>query len=1732
MYALVKTFRTLASGMNAKREALRQHVAARSGMSMAALTLMAVLAAPQAQAVVTRLDVTVLTDGTPGPGLPSWDAAAGPGFDTGPNNGVVRTNDEFEYKVTIRTNTQADNNVRIVSTLPSNQTYWMGVPTACDGAGSNVSSDGLTLTCVVANIGPSTTRDIVFKGFVRGTARHDTQLAAPNTVVESSANGASGMAPTLNAGTLRVSAAPFYDAVVQMSYQGNPQAYGYSLQSNAAGNLNGFYHRPMVGLIGRNPSGYGRKGVEQLQGSVNVTVDLAAGFPSSALLGNWNGNAPAGQQANGTFVVGSQPVACGSAGAGRPSVVLGSSVNNHDRVVDTGGNSSASNTVPNGGSCAVAKSGQQITVTLSGMDTTMQRRPTITGGSAQNPIHESEWWVSNKTVVLWTPEDAYPQAGTVTHTFKLAGLSGTSISGQPIKFNEYDNPNNNTVSYDVNRTLPGGVSKYYIPDTRAGLPYNSTPDPGHIGDHIVNYMAARQVVGSRVLYSNPGGEPHSNVYLCEVIDRTAFNPSTHTAAPLIATALRYRGSVESTDTSGITIQYGRRKAGRYFPSTGTAAGPGTAANATYPGNSEYQRASCFDSAVEWFSTAAAAGDDLVYIRARFDQVPGGHSARLYVYGLEMRDTWANTISVQGFGGDPQTPGLTRTGGQAIEDGSNIRNVAMAWLGTENSSTRFLGTLDHVQFQSIKTTSRVSKKITSHSDPMNLPLSAGTEVEYTLSPRLSTTFPKPNPANVFTYTVTDTLPAGMTYVAGSATGSGWSAPTVNGDPSSGQTLTWTRTAVEPFLGNDGQAGAALPDITFKATINHGVPNDSVLVNNVEVNAARAIGGALQNTDYETCVAGQACVKTGSASLKVQTTAAVAVRKTTTSLQIQPGQDFNYEIAYRAPLGNVSDPNIPELIDILPYVGDGVSDPARDFQGRADVGGPGATVMTAGAYKLKSVTGANGEEIRYTNRAPNQIHNNPRHASNQTGGATRWCLASEFGSAGCPANIGQATAVRVNPTLTTMQAGVWYPVQMVFETNATVAKQGDLYSNSVGGHSVDSGSTLQFVHAFAQEPVKILGGANKLSGKVYYDANDNGQIDSGEVGIAGNTLTLYACTGGANGVVDTTDMGTAIPPTCTGDDQLLTLNASTDTDGNYSFSSLQNGLYKLVQPTQPAGYDDGKTTAGSAGGTATAQGTTPSSITNIALTGSTDAQNNNFGEVKQTIVAEDDDMGRHAVGGAVTTPSVLLDNGNGTDKANGAAATTSNVTIQAGTPSNPALTMDTTTGVITVAAGTPAGVYLYPYKICLVSDPNVCDDAVATVTLVGIDAVDDNYSGTPIDSATGGNTPSVLANDDANGTGATTSNVTLTPGTPSNTGLTMNPDGSIMVAPGTPAGTHTYPYTICLVSDPNVCDTATATVVVSAQTIVAEDDDMGRHAVGGAVTTPSVLLDNGNGTDKANGAAATTSNVTIQAGTPSNPALTMDTTTGVITVAAGTPAGVYLYPYKICLVSDPNVCDDAVATVTLVGIDAVDDNYSGTPIDSATGGNTPSVLANDDANGTGATTSNVTLTPGTPSNTGLTMNPDGSIMVAPGTPAGTHTYPYTICLVSDPNVCDTATATVVVSAPASADLGVTKVVDNATAAVGEEVTFTITVTNHGPSAAADVTVAEQLPSGYTLVSATATAGSYSAPTWTIGTLANGAVETLTLKATVNATGDYTNTATVSSRTPEGNPNNDTDSAKVTP
>ena len=120
-------------------------------------------------------------------------------------------------------------------------------------------------------------------------------------------------------------------------------------------------------------------------------------------------------------------------------------------------------------------------------------------------------------------------------------------------------------------------------------------------------------------------------------------------------------------------------------------------------------------------------------------------------------------------------------------------------------------------------------------------------------------------------------------------------------------------------------------------------------------------------------------------------------------------------------------------------------------------------------------------------------------------------------------------------------------------------------------------------------------------------------------------------------------------------------------------------------------------------------------------------------------------------------------------------------------------------------------------------------------------------------------------------------------------------------------------------------------------------------------------------------------------------------------------------------------------------------------------------------------------------------------------------------SDPDLSNnTATAFNPVSLP-QVDLRMTKVVNNVSPPVGGSVQFTMSVQNLGPSGATGVVVTDLLPSGFSFVSATPPGGtSYDSTSgfWTVGSLANGATSTLMITAAVNPSGDFENTATISS------------------
>ncbi len=102
------------------------------------------------------------------------------------------------------------------------------------------------------------------------------------------------------------------------------------------------------------------------------------------------------------------------------------------------------------------------------------------------------------------------------------------------------------------------------------------------------------------------------------------------------------------------------------------------------------------------------------------------------------------------------------------------------------------------------------------------------------------------------------------------------------------------------------------------------------------------------------------------------------------------------------------------------------------------------------------------------------------------------------------------------------------------------------------------------------------------------------------------------------------------------------------------------------------------------------------------------------------------------------------------------------------------------------------------------------------------------------------------------------------------------------------------------------------------------------------------------------------------------------------------------------------------------------------------------------------------------------------------------------------------------PNATDLSVTKTVNNAAPTVGDNVTFTVTVTNNGPLAASGVQLSDQLPAGLTFASSTPSGSTtYDSATglWNVGGLASGASATLTIVATAGTAGTFSNTAQVS-------------------
>ena len=190
------------------------------------------------------------------------------------------------------------------------------------------------------------------------------------------------------------------------------------------------------------------------------------------------------------------------------------------------------------------------------------------------------------------------------------------------------------------------------------------------------------------------------------------------------------------------------------------------------------------------------------------------------------------------------------------------------------------------------------------------------------------------------------------------------------------------------------------------------------------------------------------------------------------------------------------------------------------------------------------------------------------------------------------------------------------------------------------------------------------------------------------------------------------------------------------------------------------------------------------------------------------------------------------------------------------------------------------------------------------------------------------------------------------------------------------------------------------------------------------------------------------------------------------------------------------------------------------------------------GTFNATTKVWSIPNVPTTNGVN-NPLTLTIVVTATAPGTsfNTVTITKSDVWDPNNRNNTARTP--TSPQQADLVVSKTVDNATPNVGDNVTFTVTLDNLGPSAAQNVVVNDLLPTGLQYVSHSASTGTYVPGTgvWTVGTMLSDQSSFLTIVATVTAPSSgpapaRTNTAVATSTTPDPNPENNTDDSTITP
>jgi uncharacterized repeat protein (TIGR01451 family) len=1052
-------------------------------------------------------------------GTPSFDASDGAGLDSGPANGIVRTNDTVTYNVEVRVEGGTASNTTFTMVLP--QGYGMSeVPQLCVGAGSSLTPETLpdpvlpltgtsyqdlpqqTLVCNIGTRTPGSTLTYPMVAKVRGEVPNGT---ASGPVTASVVSDAATTPVVSNAVSSTVSASPKWNMSKNSINTQENTGYFYGEAHpcpwDATVNCKGYAFSVLLG------SENGGKGTTPLTGPITFTDNLT---PESFF--------PAGTTTSAAWL------AAGSGALEKYAPRLQSCEDrgNYSAPAAAIGDGGATdvNAVRDSGSISCEQPGgpgTPVSVTITDTDSTLATHPTEVINPPGAAIPSTKAYIVSQMLFINVPVAAITDLGlndgstqSLVMTNKFENLQATALDGQPNQPGADEEWDNYRTWTDKLGT-PGGFDKKFggVAGESGNTPrfdYNSGYAwlEGPPGNHTMNSgnitVAPGQTVISGLIVkgSNSGSTTPGSALLCD-----AWDPAKLTLAPG-----NYAGG---------------EAVGQLYPSNGAAVWFSGIYNAD-PNPTYSIQYSTGDGGA---GDASTCGDGTWYDTP--DAVPGGVTAvsrvRIWVtlagdikYGindtffsiaLRVNDAATTGEILPNWGGVMFHFGEQQTREQMLADSENTWNES-----TYDPSNHSGAPGDRLI--AAPAFSRITKTVKGPKDAdfSNLvPITTGGDtVQYQLSPSLTSAAATSTVAK--NVTVEDCLPAGQNFVSASLT------PTVvaTGTPAgAGITCAATDTYLKWDLGAR-IPNAAIDPITVTAKVSP-VAGNGTYTNNTTVTAQDDPSTPEQRSAFAQI---QIVQPAGVQIDKVALTPLVEVNRT--------GETTPDPLLWRVDLGNIQAPGELSDVDIIDIL------PKNALNGTDYSGTLAFTSATVTA-------GGSATQVLYS-KAPSAVQD-PADATNAASGATVWCDAPAGGSvvsgagsaADCPTAAGEVTALRI------LRPGPFLPSDLISVEVAmmpTGNAAGDVYVNSAFARVVG----LQLPVGPINAPETVV--ASSIGDYVWLDSNSDGIQDEGEQALPNFPVHLEGTDSDGNAV---------------------SLDTTTDADGKYLFDNLQSGSY--VVTFDPAG-----------------------------------------------------------------------------------------------------------------------------------------------------------------------------------------------------------------------------------------------------------------------------------------------------------------------------------------------------------------------------------------------------------------------------------------------------------------------------------------------------------------------------------------------------------------------------------